>query len=118
MMEGRFDECNVNPLIYPLFADLKFSLSSLSCQRDRSISVPLTGQSDLCPDRIQVSVPLTGERWLCPVNGTDKSTGAAVTVQPWAAIFMSRICPVNGTGVSFYSHPFYTPVCPVDGTGA
>ena len=92
---------------------------ALSCQWDKTILVPLSGQSHPCPvNTTEVSIPLTGERWLCPANGTDKSTGAAVTVQPWAAIFMSRICPVNGTGVSFYSHPFYTPVCPVDGTGA
>ena len=47
LMGVRFDMCKANRLIPPLFANLKFSLSSVSCQRDRDGCVPLMAQRHL-----------------------------------------------------------------------
>ena len=51
------------------FTNLKFSLSSLSHQRDGNSSVPPTGQSHPCPvDRTKPCVSCQQNRGLCPID--------------------------------------------------
>ena len=86
---------------------------ALSRQRDTTICASLIRQGNLWPaGRTKVPLQSTAERWLCPANKRDKSTGATVVVQQWAAVCKLLLCPVNGKCFFLLEPSFYMPPCP------
>ena len=129
LLGGDFERCKGKTFNPPLFDNLKFpchvlslvkaTYMALSRQRDTTISASLIRRGNLRPvNGMEIPLQLTAGRWLCPANRRQKSTGAAVVVQQWAAVCTLLLRPANGTEKLFlWSHPSPCPPVPFPGRG-